>query len=191
MSALIRYTGVRVIDPAAGVDRVQSAVLQDGVVVALGSAADLLVVNETHAADGCWLTPAFVDLCARLREPGPKQHGTIASETRAAAAAGFKHLVLPPDTHPVIDHGAVALQVIEKAAAAGHAKVYPVGALTKGLEGKWLILIRCCAVWNTPAPWGSPYFSRQKKPPLPVAVRMMGLWRLALASPVFLKLLKR
>lgn len=138
MSALIRYTGVRVIDPAAGVDRVQSAVLQDGVVVALGSAADLLVVNETHAADGCWLTPAFVDLCARLREPGPKQHGTIASETRAAAAAGFKHLVLPPDTHPVIDHGAVALQVIEKAAAAGHAKVYPVGALTKGLEGKSL-----------------------------------------------------
>lgn len=133
-----RYTGARVIDPANGVDAVQSAVVQDGVVVALGTAADAFAVTDTIAADGCWLTPAFVDLCARLREPGPKQHGTIASETRAAAAAGFRHLVLPPDTHPVIDHGAVALQVIEKAAAAGHAQVYPVGALTKGLEGKSL-----------------------------------------------------
>lgn len=138
MTNLVRYTGVRVIDPAAGIDRVQSVVLQQGVVVALDVAADALVVNETRAGDGLWLTPAFVDLCARLREPGPKQHGTIASETRAAAAAGFKHLVLPPDTHPVIDHGAVALQVIEKATAAGHAQVYPIGALTKGLEGKSL-----------------------------------------------------
>lgn len=138
MTNLVRYTGVRVIDPAASIDRVQSVVLQQGVVVALDVAADALVVNETRAGDGLWLTPAFVDLCARLREPGPKQHGTIASETRAAAAAGFKHLVLPPDTHPVIDHGAVALQVIEKATAAGHAQVYPIGALTKGLEGKSL-----------------------------------------------------
>ena len=138
MSQAIRYVGARVIDPASGLDAVASVVIGDGRMQALGAAADAVTGIETRDATGCWITPAFVDLCARLREPGPKQHGTLASETRAAAAGGFRHLVLPPDTDPVIDHGALALQVIEKAQAAGHARVWPVGALTKGLEGKAL-----------------------------------------------------
>lgn len=135
MSQAIRYTGARLIDPASGLDQVRDVVIANGRVHADGVA---LPVSETRAADGHWITPAFVDLCARLREPGSKLHGTIASETRAAAAGGFRHVVLPPDTHPVIDHGALATQVIEKAHAAGHARVYPIGALTRGLEGKAL-----------------------------------------------------
>ncbi len=137
MNQVIRYTGARVIDPASGLDLVRDVIISDGRLLAHGSEASV-TVTETHSADGLWITPAFVDLCARLREPGPRQHGTIASETRAAAAAGFRHLALPPDTHPVIDHGAMAVQVIEKAQAAGHARVYPIGALTRGLEGKSL-----------------------------------------------------
>jgi len=158
MSQAIRYTGARVIDPASGVDQIRDVIVADGRVLPEGAAA---TVAETRAADGLWITPAFVDLCARLREPGPKLHGTIASETRAAAAAGFRHLALPPDTHPVIDHGALATQVIEKAQAAGHARVYPVGALTRGLEGKALAgmgglkAAGCVAVGNARKPVAS------------------------------------
>lgn len=138
MNQPVRYVGARVIDPASALDAVQTVVVDGARVIAQGAEAEAMNVAETRHVEGCWLTPAFVDLCARLREPGPKQHGTIASETRAAAAGGFRHLVLPPDTHPVMDHGALALQVIEKAQAAGHARVWPVGALTRGLEGKAL-----------------------------------------------------
>lgn len=136
MSQVIRYTGARVIDPASGLDGVRDVIVADGRVLA-GGGSDL-PITDSRNADGLWITPAFVDLCARLREPGSRLHGTIASETRAAAAAGFRHLALPPDTHPVIDHGALATQVIEKAQSAGHARVYPIGALTRGLEGKAL-----------------------------------------------------
>ncbi|REH40188.1 dihydroorotase [Paraperlucidibaca baekdonensis] len=132
------YRGIRVIDPAQGIDTVTDARLHEGQAVALGEACVVSAGDEILDGKGLWLTPAFVDLCARLREPGPKQHGTIASETRAARAGGFGHLVLPPDTNPVIDHGALAAQVIEKAQAAGFAKVYPLGAMTRGLEGKAL-----------------------------------------------------
>lgn len=132
------YRGIRVIDPAQSIDTVTDARLHDGQAVALGEACVVSAGDEILHGKGLWLTPAFVDLCARLREPGPKQHGTIASETRAARAGGFGHLVLPPDTNPVIDHGALAAQVIEKAQAAGFAKVYPLGAMTRGLEGKAL-----------------------------------------------------
>lgn len=138
MNQPVRYVGARVIDPASALDAVQTVVVAEGRVIAQGVEAEAMAVAETRHVEGCWITPAFVDLCARLREPGPKQHGTIASETRAAAAGGFRHLVLPPDTHPVMDHGALALQVIEKAQAAGHARVWPVGALTRSLEGKAL-----------------------------------------------------
>lgn len=135
------YRGIRVMNPQTGLDVETDVLLQAGHVVAMG--ADVVhhaasANAETAAGDGLWLTPAFVDLCARLREPGPKQHGTIASETRAARAGGFAHIVMPPDTTPVIDHAAIATQVIEKSQAAGQARVYPMGAMTKGLEGQAL-----------------------------------------------------
>ena len=138
MSIAIAYRGIRVIDPAQGLDLVTDARICAGEPTILGEAALSDSSIEVRDGKGLWLTPAFVDLCARLREPGPKKHGTIASETRAARAGGFGHVVMPPDTNPVIDHGALAAQVIEKAHAAGFAKVYPLGAMTRGLEGSAL-----------------------------------------------------
>ncbi len=84
------------------------------------------------------LWPALTDLAARLREPGPREHGDIASETAAAAAAGFAQVVLPADTQPVIDSAAIAHLIRDKAAQAGAVRVLPLGALTPGLEGRAL-----------------------------------------------------
>lgn len=138
MSTAIAYRGIRVIDPAQGLDLITDARICVGQPTILGETALSDATVEVRDGKGLWLTPAFVDLCARLREPGPKKHGTIASETRAARVGGFGHVVMPPDTNPVIDHGALAAQVIEKANAAGFAKVYPLGAMTRGLEGSAL-----------------------------------------------------
>lgn len=88
--------------------------------------------------DGCWLWPALTDLATRLREPGPREHGSIATETAAAAAAGYAQVVLPPDTQPVIDSAAVASLIRERSQRACGVRVFPLGALTHGLEGRTL-----------------------------------------------------
>lgn len=131
----VRIDNVRLIDPAAAHDAVTSVILENGRLMT-GSAG--VTAAEVVDGKGLWLTPAFVDLCARLREPGPKVNGGVATESRAARAGGFLDVVVPPDTQPVLDSGALITQLLERAEEAGHARVHAIGALTKGLEGKAL-----------------------------------------------------
>jgi dihydroorotase len=126
----------RLIDPANGLDRDLDLHLADGRVLAIGDAPDGFHPDRTLDARGLIVCPGFVDLSARLREPGLEQKATIASETRAAAAAGITTLCCPPDTSPVIDTPAVAQLIQQMAQRAGYARVLPAGAMTQGLEGK-------------------------------------------------------
>ncbi|MFL1732018.1 dihydroorotase [Moraxella oculi] len=86
--------------------------------------------------DGKWLIPPIVDLCARLREPGHQSHGNLASEGRAARENGILHIVLPPDTNPVLENGSLFKGLREKAYHDGGVHLHILGALTLGLEGK-------------------------------------------------------
>jgi dihydroorotase len=126
----------RLIDPANGLDRDIDLHLADGRVLAIGDAPDGFHPDRTLDARGLIVCPGFVDLSARLREPGLEQKATIASETRAAAAAGITTLCCPPDTSPVVDTPAVAQLIQQIAQRAGFARVLPAGATTRGLEGK-------------------------------------------------------
>ncbi len=125
----------RLIDPASGVDRITDLHLADGRVASLGQPPAGFVADRTLDADGLVVCPGLVDLCARTREPGLEQKATIASETRAAAAAGITTLCCPPDTQPVIDTPAVAQLIMQTAERLGFARVLPAGSLTRGLEG--------------------------------------------------------
>ena len=87
-------------------------------------------------AQGHWHLPAVVDLCARLREPGQQQHGTLASEGRAARANGILHVVQPPDTDPVLERGVLLAGLRDKAWQDGRIHLHIVGALTQGLDGQ-------------------------------------------------------
>lgn len=151
----VRIDNVRLIDPADGLDTVTSVLLENGNLIS-GSAS--VPAAEVIDGKGLWVTPAFVDLCARLREPGNRAHGGVASETRAARAGGFLDVVVPPDTQPVLDSGALITQLLERAQQAGQARVHAIGALTKGLEGKALsnmarlIKAGCAGVGNARAP---------------------------------------
>jgi len=136
MGSVIR--GGRLIDPANKRDKTTDLYIENGRIAAIGKKPKGFSEDEVIDAKGMIVCPGLVDLQARLREPGEKHKGTIASETAAAAAGGITTLCCPPDTKPVIDNPAVAEQICHRAAASGKANVLPIGALTQGLAGEQL-----------------------------------------------------
>ncbi len=126
----LRIDNARVIDPANVFDDNRTLYICDG---KLTDTCD----HDAHVIDATGLIacPGFIDLYARLREPGFSRKGTIESESRAALKAGFTTVFCAPDTQPVIDSTATAELIKQKALAANGARVVPMSALTAGLEG--------------------------------------------------------
>lgn len=134
----IAIRGGRLIDPAHGVDAPLDLFIAEGRIVGIGQAPDGFAADREIDACNCMVCPGLIDLCARLREPGQEHKATIASETRAAAAAGVTTLVCPPDTDPVIDEPAVVEFIRRRVKAAGQSRVLTLGALTHRLRGERL-----------------------------------------------------
>ncbi|OSO45587.1 dihydroorotase [Pseudomonas syringae] len=130
--------GARVIDPASGLDQTTDLHIEAGKLVAIGAAPAGFEPTQVIDATGLVAAPGLVDLNVSLREPGYSRKGSIASETRAAIAGGVTSLCCPPQTKPVLDTSAVAELILDRAREAGFSKVFPVGALSKGLEGEQL-----------------------------------------------------
>lgn len=151
----------RVIDPVNGIDGVHPVFIADGRIVAVGSEPAGFEPDRELAVPGCIVCPGFIDLSARMREPGHEHKGTLASEGAAAAAAGVTTLCVPPDTAPVIDTPAVARLIRERGRKAARIRMIPVGALTRGLNGRDLSEMSalraagCRAVGNARAPLAS------------------------------------
>ncbi len=133
-----RIRGGRVIDPANGIDAILDVFIADEKIIAVAAELDQFDADVEINAQGSWVIPGLVDLCARLREPGLEYKATIYSETRAAAAAGITTLCCPPDTQPIIDTPAVAEMIQNRAEQAGYANVIPIAALTQGLNSTQL-----------------------------------------------------
>ncbi len=133
-----RILGARVIDPSSGFDQIADLYIEGGKLSAVGQAPAGFEADQTLDASGLVAAPGLVDLSVALREPGYSRKGSIASETLAAAAGGVTSLCCPPITKPVLDTSAVAELILDRAREAGHAKVFPIGALSKGLDGEQL-----------------------------------------------------
>lgn len=129
--------GGRVVDPVQGIDARRDVLIENGVVTRIGEH-----VEEPHArvvdARGAVVAPGFIDMHVHLREPGQTHKETIATGTAAAVAGGFTAVACMPNTEPALDSAAIVSEVMRRAEAAGLARVYPVGALTKGRAGKEL-----------------------------------------------------
>ncbi len=157
----IQITNGRIIDPANGIDQIGSLYIADGKIASLLNPPADFSPDQTIDATGQIVCPGFIDLSARLREPGHTQKGSIKSETRAALAAGVTSLCLPPDTKPCIDTPAVVEYIKDKAESAGYPQVYSIGALTQRLDGNELSAMfalkqaGCIAVSNASAPLGN------------------------------------
>ncbi len=126
----------RVIDPASGLDDVKDVFISTGKIVAVGVAPADFVAAQTIDASGYVVTAGFVDLSARLREPGFEYKATLESELQAAMRGGVTSLVCPPDTDPVLDEAGLVEMLKQRAKMQHKAHVYPLGALTVGLHGQ-------------------------------------------------------
>ncbi|HXL76636.1 MAG TPA: dihydroorotase, partial [Burkholderiales bacterium] len=120
----------RVVDPASGRDAVGDVYVADGKIAEEFSKADRVI-----DAKGLVVAPGFIDLSARLREPGYEYKATLESEMDAAVAGGVTALACPPDTDPPLDEPGLVDMLRRRAKALSRARVYPLGALTVKLRG--------------------------------------------------------
>jgi dihydroorotase len=136
MSLLLR--GGRVIDPANSLDAAQDVLIADGKIERLGRSLEAPPGAEVVDARGKIVCPGFIDIHVHLREPGYEYKETVATGTRAAAAGGFTAVCCMANTNPVNDNGAVTDYILAKAKVEGVVRVYPIGAVTRGLHGEEL-----------------------------------------------------
>src|SRR4051794_29240683 len=123
----------RVIDPASGRDSAGDVYVADGRICEPFREADRVI-----DARGRVVAPGFIDLSARLREPGQEHKATLESEMTAAVAGGVTSLACPPDTDPPLDEPGLVDMLRRRAKALARARLYPLGALTVKLEGRAL-----------------------------------------------------
>ena len=127
--------GAHVVDPAAGLDGVLDVLIDGDRIAEVGEGlaaegADVLDLS------GKYLVPGLVDMHVHLRDPGFEHKATIETETRAAAKGGMTAVCSMPNTNPVTDNGTVVEYVRACAERAGHCRVLPSGAMTRGLKGE-------------------------------------------------------
>jgi dihydroorotase len=87
---------------------------------------------------GLVICPGFIDMHVHLREPGQEHKETVATGTASAVAGGFTAVACMPNTSPVNDSATVTSLILARAAEANLARVYPIGAVTKGSKGELL-----------------------------------------------------
>src|ERR1043166_5230244 len=128
-----------VIDPSQGVNAGVDVFIEDGRVAALLGRGEARPEGaQVFDATGLVVAPGFIDLHTHLREPGQEYKETIASGAAAAVAGGWTSICAMPNTDPVNDNPAVTRFIIDQADSAKLANVFPIGAVTKGSNGKEL-----------------------------------------------------
>src|SRR5438552_5179544 len=133
--------GGRILDPSRQMDlAVGDVYVADGKIESLGSRVDVGSRDDVDTLDcaGLIVAPGLIDVHCHLREPGREDVETIATGARAAAAGGFTAVCAMPNTDPVTDNHAAVGFIVRQAARAGAARVYPIGAISVGQEGKVL-----------------------------------------------------
>ncbi len=133
----LRITNGRVIDPSQNLDQVTDLWIRGGHIHGLGPHPHLQP-DRVLDASGKIVCPGLIDMHVHLREPGREEDETIATGTASALAGGVTSVACMPNTEPALDSQAAAEFVYLQAERAGHANVFPVGAITKGRQGKEL-----------------------------------------------------
>lgn len=129
--------GARVVDPQVNLDKVVDVLVRDGRVVEVGEGLSLAKGVEVDLS-GKVLMPGFIDIHVHFRDPGQEYKEDIESGSRAAVRGGFTAVATMPNTSPIIDKAALVTYQKAVADQVNMVRLYPMGAITKGLQGKEL-----------------------------------------------------
>jgi dihydroorotase len=135
------FKGGRVVDPASGLDGAFDVLVDGDRIAQVGrdlpaSLADGGAVVTIPA--GFVICPGLIDMHVHLREPGQEHKETVATGTLSAVAGGFTAVACMPNTNPVNDNAGVTRLILQKAEEAKLARVYPIGAVSRGQKGEQL-----------------------------------------------------
>ena len=130
--------GGRVVDPVDGRDGAFDVLVSDGRIARVGRDLPVNGAELFEVPKGWIVAPGLIDIHVHLREPGQEHKETIASGTMSAVAGGFTAVACMPNTEPVNDHAGITQFILKKAAEAGLARVYPIGAVSLGSRGEQL-----------------------------------------------------
>ncbi len=127
--------GGRVVDPASGIDGMLDVLIDDGRIARVGRDLPVDDAQVYEVPSGSIVSPGLIDIHVHLREPGHEHKETVATGTASAVAGGFTAVACMPNTDPVNDHAGITQFILKKAAEAGLARVYPIGAVSLGSRG--------------------------------------------------------
>ena len=131
--------GGRLVDPANGLDGAFDILIDGDRIARVGR--DLTAESGTTVVEipkGFIVCPGLIDIHVHLREPGQEHKETVATGVAAAVAGGFTAVACMPNTTPVNDNAGVTEYMLKKAAEANLARVYPIGAVSRGQKGEQL-----------------------------------------------------
>ena len=127
-----------VIDPANNIDEKFDILISEGKIAKYGKPGSISTSNaQIVDAAGRLVVPGLIDMHVHLREPGFEYKETIVTGTDAAKAGGFTSVCCMPNTNPVNDNRSITEFILSQARNAA-ARVYPIGAITKGSMGEEL-----------------------------------------------------
>ncbi len=130
--------GARVVDPVNGIDGMYDVLVDDGRIAGVGRDVPVDGAAVVELRPDLVVCPGFIDMHVHLREPGQEHKETVATGTAAAVAGGFTAVACMPNTSPVNDNANVTALILARAREAGLARVYPVGAVSRGSRGELL-----------------------------------------------------
>lgn len=136
MSLLLK--GGRVVDPANGRDGTFDVLIDGDRIARIGQKLPADGASVVEIPSGFVIAPGLIDMHVHLREPGQEHKETVATGTAAAVAGGFTAVACMPNTVPVNDNAGVTEYILKKAAEANLARVYPIGAVSRGQNGEQL-----------------------------------------------------
>lgn len=130
--------GGRVVDPSQGIDGELDVLIEDGVIARLVESIEPADGDDVIDARGLVVTPGLIDIHVHLREPGQEYKETVRTGLLSAAAGGFTAVACMANTDPVNDNKAVTELILNEAARHPYARVYPIGATSRGMKGEEL-----------------------------------------------------
>jgi dihydroorotase len=130
--------GGRVVDPATGRDGVFDIFIDGDRIARVAKDIPVNGAQVIEVPPGFVVTPGLFDMHVHLREPGQEHKETVATGVAAAVAGGFTAVACMPNTMPINDNAGVTEYILQKAADAGLARVYPIGAVSRGSNGEQL-----------------------------------------------------